>query len=320
MRAATALAHDLTSGLESPFALPAVRPALPRSQPPRASLLSKVQVGRQLLARLSQFYEEDFASAKPSEPLACHAGSMGPGEQKALVIEDDADIRALLVHTLTMQGFEVFDTASGRKGVELATKQLPDVITIDLGLPDLDGIEVCRRIRNFSDAYVVMVTARHEEVDRLMGLETGADDFVSKPFSPRELQARITAMFRRPRSVALVPDLVPTAPLMRNGEAMTHGRLELDAESHIVTVDGAEIRLTRIEFELLATMLGSPKRVWSREILLSKVWGDSWVSDHHVVEVHVGNLRRKLAAGRGKSTFIHTVRGVGYRMETPEAV
>lgn len=242
---------------------------------------------------------------------------MANGEQRALVIEDDGDIRDLLVQTLTMQGFEVFDSSSGRHGIDLAAEHRPDLITIDLGLPDLDGIEVCRRIRAFSDAYVVIVTARQDEVDRLMGLETGADDFVSKPFSPRELQARITAMFRRPRTVVAAPISAPSVEPAMASEVFTHGQITLDLESRIVTVGGNCIPLTRIEFDLLATMLSSPKRVWSRQILLSTVWGDSWVSNHHVVEVHVGNLRRKLCEFNGESRFIHTVRGVGYRMEAP---
>lgn len=245
---------------------------------------------------------------------------MEEADLKALVIEDDGDIRELLVQTLAMQGFEVFSAPSGRLGIGLATEHSPDIITIDLGLPDLDGIEVCRRIRTFSDAYVIMVTARQDEVDRLMGLETGADDFVSKPFSPRELQARITAMFRRPRSTSEIPGSGHDTVLTIDSDSIVHGRLELDPESRIVTIDAKDVPLTRIEFDLLATMLGSPKRVWSRKILLSTVWGDNWVSDHHVVEVHVGNLRRKLSESGGKTRFIHTVRGVGYRMEAPEPV
>lgn len=239
------------------------------------------------------------------------------GDSKALVVEDDSDIRGLIVHSLSMQGFNVDSASNGRQGIELARTNKPDIITLDLGLPDLDGIEVCRRIREFSDAYIVMVTARIDEIDRLIGLETGADDFMSKPFSPRELQARIAAMFRRPRSspTGATPSVLESEPA---GEIFVHGPLHVDVEGRTATLDGVETILTRTEFDLLATLLSSPRRVWTREVLLRSVWGDDWASDHHLVEVHMGNLRRKLGDSGQKSRFIRTVRGVGYRMELPD--
>jgi DNA-binding response OmpR family regulator len=258
----------------------------------------------------------------------------------ALVIEDDADIRELIVHSLGMQGFSVRSAASGRAGLALLQDHQPDLVTLDLGLPDLDGVEVCRRIRQQSDAYVVMISARTDEIDRLIGLETGADDYLTKPFSPRELQARVNAMFRRPRagvadgsSAARAERAEPTSLYGQvlqasNGDAtdggdestITLGRVAVDTESRTVTVDGAEVELTRTEFDLVATLIGAPRRVWGRDVLLRSVWGEGWSGEEHLVEVHIGNLRRKLGRAAEPATplpFIRTVRGVGYRMEDP---
>ena len=255
----------------------------------------------------------------------------------AVVVEDDDDIRELITHSLTMQGFEVSAAASGLAGVELVVATDPDLVTLDLGLPDLDGIEVCRRVRDVSQAYVVMISARTDEIDRLMGLEIGADDYLTKPFSPRELQARVNAMFRRPRAVRAngseaAPDSAATpstASDARVDEAsrddtpdtlVRHGRIEVDLEGRVVTVDGTEADLTRTEFDLLTTLISAPRRVWSRAVLLDSLWGPGW-SEEHLVEVHVGNLRRKLSrlGPAGNRAPIRTVRGVGYRMEEPDA-
>ncbi len=258
-----------------------------------------------------------------------------------VVIEDDPDISELIAHSLGMKGFEVHVARSGRAGLALVGSVSPDLVTLDLGLPDLDGTEVCRRVREISDAYVVMISGRSEEVDRLIGLEIGADDYLTKPFSPRELQARVTAMFRRPRVAAPQasvvdlrsrfpaaaspsPGAVSEAPSAAaqadSSEVVTLGRLAVDLESRAVTVDGSEVELTRTEFDLLATMVRAPRRVWARDVLLRTVWGEGWGADEHLVEVHVGNMRRKLGRVGGTSGFIRTVRGVGYRMEEPTAV
>ena len=255
----------------------------------------------------------------------------------AVVVEDDDDIRELITHSLTMQGFEVSAAPSGQVGLDLVMATDPDLVTLDLGLPDLDGIEVCRRVRDVSQAYVVMISARTDEIDRLMGLEIGADDYLTKPFSPRELQARVNAMFRRPRGVrgaADAPvgatngsasptgDLSPSAASDAAAQAalLRHGRISVDAEGRVVTVDGHEADLTRTEFDLLTTLLSAPRRVWSRAVLLDGLWGPGW-SEEHLVEVHVGNLRRKLTrlGPSGGRAPIRTVRGVGYRMEEPDA-
>lgn len=240
----------------------------------------------------------------------------GP-ERRALVVEDDEDIRALIEYTLQTQGFQVTAVESGLAGVDAVREFDPDLVTLDLGLPGIDGIEACRRIREISDAYVVMITARDDEIDRLLGLETGADDFISKPFSARELKARVNAMFRRPRRGPV--DTGGEAPgLTDDHEVLEHGALRVDVDGRRAFRDGTELELTRTEFDLLAELMRTPARVWSREALLRSVWGTEWASDTHLVEVHIGNLRRKLGEKSDGVRFIRTVRGVGYRMELAE--
>jgi two-component system OmpR family response regulator len=229
----------------------------------------------------------------------------------AVIVDDDPDIRALIAELLRQSGFEVTEAATGAEGLAAVREVEPDVVTLDLNLPDLDGIEVCRRLREITDAYVVMLTARPDEIDRLMGLEIGADDYLTKPFSPRELRARIAAMLRRPRSAGATGAVLdgPAGPLR-------HGGLELDLEGRLAMLDGTELELTRTEFDLLATLLSGPRRVWPRETLLRTVWGTEWVSDGHLVEVHMANLRRKLGDDPRSGRYIRTVRGVGYRLGT----
>ncbi|TKV29028.1 response regulator transcription factor [Arthrobacter sp. NamB2] len=236
--------------------------------------------------------------------------SVSAPQRTALIVEDDPDIRELLATTLRMNGFTVVEAASGHDGLAALKEHQPDLITLDLNLPDLDGVEVCRQCRAISDAYIVMVTARQDEIDRLIGLETGADDFIGKPFSPRELSARVSAMFRRPRT--------GPAPAVQEqpagNEMLRHNDLVMDVEGRVVTLHGQELALTRIEFDLLETLLTGAQRVWTREALLNRVWGDGWSQDHHLVEVHIRNLRKKLGEDMSNPRFIRTVRGVGYRM------
>lgn len=246
-------------------------------------------------------------------------GTDSDHDRRALVVEDDDDIRALIEFTLATQGFDVVAVDSGLAGVEAVRETKPDLVTLDLGLPGIDGIEACRRIREISDAYVVMITARDDEIDRLLGLETGADDFISKPFSARELKARVNAMFRRPRTSNGAPTHDEGRPERRadDNEVLVHGVLRVDVDGRRAFRDGEELLLTRTEFDLLTELMRSPARVWSREALLRSVWGTEWASDTHLVEVHVGNLRRKLGETRGGERYIRTVRGIGYRMELP---
>jgi len=177
----------------------------------------------------------------------------------------------------------------------------PDVVILDVMLPGLDGIEVCRQLRTFSDAYVLMLTARSEEIDRIMGLTVGADDYLVKPFSPRELVARVKALLRRPRTESAPTSAGPPG-------------LEIDEARRTVRVDARVVDLTTLEFDLLAVLARDPGVVVRRQALLDRVWGIDFVADDHLVDVHVGNLRRKLGDDPAHPRFVETVRGVGYRL------
>jgi len=229
-----------------------------------------------------------------------------------LVVEDAADVRLLLREVLRKAGFEVWEAADGRAALAKAEEIQPDLITLDLTLPDIDGIEVCRHLRGMTDAYVIMLTARLEETDRLVGLEVGADDYITKPFSPREFRARVAAMFRRPRagaeSVSSGGGGDGTKP-----PTLTFGDLVVDEESREVYLAGRQVDLTRIEFDLLAVLASNPRRVWERETLTRRVWRTDWVGDDHVIDVHIANLRRKLGDDARVSRWIRTVHGVGYK-------
>lgn len=226
---------------------------------------------------------------------------MAQDRAQALVIEDSPEITLLVRSLLEKEGYDVVATPQGRRGVEYARAERPELVILDLSLPDTDGVEVCRELRSFSDAYVVMVTARDDEVDKIVGLTVGADDYVTKPFSPRELAARVRAMRRRPR-----------IPAQR--EARDFGHLVIDPSAREVVVDGEEVELTRIEFDILELLSGSPRRTFTREQLLEHVWGD-WFGDDHVIEVHMGKLRKKLGESASRPRHIRTLRGVGYRFE-----
>ncbi len=241
-------------------------------------------------------------SSSPQTHDRPHQGPPPTGV-RVLVVEDDPSISQLVVSYLERDGFVVDVAWDGETGVDLARSAQPDVVVLDLMLPGVDGIEVCRRIRTFSDAYVVMLTARIEEMDRLIGLSVGADDYLGKPFSPRELIARIRAMLRRPR--AADPS---TEPIRRFGD------LQIDPVAREVQLEDKLLELTRTEFDLLEVLSAHPRRVFERRLLLEEVWGGDWFGDDHVVEVHVGNLRRKLGDDPQAPRYIRTVRGVGYRM------
>ena len=224
---------------------------------------------------------------------------------RALVVEDEAKLAELLGSYLERDGFEVAVVHDGLEAVATARATDPDVVVLDLGLPSLDGVEVCRQLRTFSDAYVVMLTARSEEVDTLIGLSVGADDYMTKPFSPRILMARVQAMMRRPRQ--------PQEADALDG-ARTFGALIIDPLGRDVWLDGQPLSLTRTEFDLLAALSARPRMAFSRRQLIDAVWGPSWVGDEHLVDVHIGHLRRKLDDDATQGRFIRTVRGVGYRM------
>ncbi|HEY6797692.1 MAG TPA: response regulator transcription factor [Kineosporiaceae bacterium] len=233
---------------------------------------------------------------------------------RVLVVDDERPLTRLVGTYLERGGFEVVLAFDGLSAVEAVRSVGPDVIVLDLGLPGLDGVEVCRRVRTFSDCYVVMLTARSEEVDKLVGLSVGADDYVTKPFSPRELVARVQAMLRRPRGRDAAP--APDAPSGRGGhhQVLVIGSLSLDVQAREVRVDGVPIELTRTEFDVLAVLAARPRLAFTRRRLIDAVWGPDWVADEHLVDVHVGHLRRKLGDDANAARFIRTVRGIGYRM------
>ena len=230
-----------------------------------------------------------------------------------LVVDDEPPIVELVTGYLAREGWVVESAGDGIAALETAVRFDPDVIVLDVMLPGLDGIEVCRRLRTFSDAYVLMLTARGEEIDRIMGLTVGADDYLVKPFSPREVVARIKALLRRPRSGQAAPASGVGSENPRTTGAAPAG-LEIDEGRRLVRVDGALVDLTALEFNLLALLAREPGIVVSRQGLLDALWGPEFVGDDHLVDVHIANLRRKLGEEPANPRYIETVRGVGYRL------
>lgn len=226
-------------------------------------------------------------------------------QPSVLVVDDEAPLVRLIAEYLRRDGLHVETTDNGPDAVEMVTAIQPAVVILDLGLPGMDGVEACRQIRTFSDCYVIMLTARAEEVDRLIGLSVGADDYVTKPFSPRELVLRVRAMLRRPRPEGAA-----------ESHRLTAGSLVVDTNAREVWLDESRVELTRTEFELLLALITQPGTAKSRRELITQVWGDEWLGDEHLVDVHIGNLRRKIHDDPADPRFIHTVRGVGYKLRS----
>ena len=233
-------------------------------------------------------------SARPSYTLMMQTS-------RILVVDDEPKIRRIVSSYLIEEGFEVAEAHDGETALELSNADL-DLVILDIGLPGIDGIEVLRELRTRSDVPVIVVTARAEETDRLIGLSVGADDYVTKPFSPRELVLRVKAILRR------------SARVMHSSESVNRfNGLIIDPGSRVVEVDGDVRELTALEFDLLAALAESPGLVLSRRQLIDDVWGWDFVGDERVVDVHIRNLRGKLGDDASESRFIATVRGVGYR-------
>jgi DNA-binding response OmpR family regulator len=220
--------------------------------------------------------------------------------QRVLVVDDEASIRTIVEYALRDAGFEVIGAARGDEALKVLEREPIDLVVLDLMLPGVDGLEVCRRIRATRNTPIIMLSARAEELDKVLGLELGADDYVTKPFSPRELVSRVKAQLRRAR---LEPD--QTAPLRA-------GELLIDPGARTVARDGEEITLTYSEFEILLKLARSPRRVFTREELMNHLWGGSFYGDLRSVDVHVRHLRQKVERDASAPTLIRTVRGVGY--------
>jgi len=228
---------------------------------------------------------------------------------RVLVVDDEIPLARVISSYLVREGFDVVLAHTGPEAVEAARLHRPNLIVLDVMLPGFDGIEACRLIRQFTDAYVIMLTARDEEVDKVLGLTMGADDYLVKPFSPRELIARIRAMLRRPRSSVIVSS--PQPPMSAHD-------LEVDIESRNALLAGVQLDLTRTEFDLLVAFMSRPRAVLTRRQLIEAVWGPGWVGDEHVVDVHIAHLRTKLGDDAAAPTYIRTVRAVGYGLVAPE--
>ena len=227
---------------------------------------------------------------------------------RVLVVEDEVELAAVVASYFEHEGYLVEKAFDGPSAVEKARNGKPEFIVLDLMLPGFDGIEVCRQVRTFSDAYILMLTARDDEVDKIVGFAVGADDYLVKPFSPRELIARTNAILRRPRSQG------SKSALSTQSDQLHFGKLSIDSAARIVKVDDIVVDLTRTEFDLLEVMAENPKSAFSRRQLLELVWGGDWYGEIHVVDVHVGHLRKKLVNAGMAQEIIRTVRGIGYGM------
>jgi len=226
---------------------------------------------------------------------------------KILVVDDEASVRNLVKSYLVNEGYDLIEADNGADALKLARTDHPDLIVLDLMLPEVDGLEVCRILRAETEIFILMLTARTEETDKLLGLGMGADDYLTKPFSPRELVARVKAILRR-----------------RQGEnessfrMIRAGSVEIDPGRHVAMIDKRILDLTAREFEIFGQLASRPGMVFTREKLLESVWGMDFYGDPRVVDVHVAKLRKKVEEDPAHPRFIKTVRGVGYKLETGE--
>jgi DNA-binding response OmpR family regulator len=233
---------------------------------------------------------------------------MARGQARILLVDDEQAVQTLLTYPLRKEGYEVVEARDGQEALDRFGEERFDLVVLDIMLPKLDGIEVCRRLRTRSQVPIIMLTAKGDEVDKVAGLEMGADDYITKPFSVREFRSRVKAALRR-------GGMAPTAVA---NEPIHAGNLEIDFERRSVTLDSKPIQLTYVEFEILAALAASPGRVYTREMLLEHIWGDSTYRDPRTVDVHIRHLREKLEADAKHPEYLFTVRGVGYRFRDTE--
>lgn len=237
--------------------------------------------------------------------------SVVPAPARVLIVDDEKALAQVLGSYLVKAGYDVNYAADGLEAVSSSRDLDPEVILLDLGLPGMDGLEVCRQVRTFSDCYILMLTARDDETDRVIGLGVGADDYIGKPFSPREVVARVNAVLRRPR---------PSKTASTDGatEARVFGEVRIDPAAREVWAGDQKLSLTRTEFDILDVLSRQPRVALSRRQIIDQVWNAEWVGDDHVVNVHIGNLRRKLGDDPNQPRYLLTVRGIGYRMGLPD--
>jgi DNA-binding response OmpR family regulator len=234
---------------------------------------------------------------------------MAEGAARILLVDDEQAVQKLLSYPLRKEGYDVVAAHDGREALDRFAEQRFDLVVLDIMLPKLDGIEVCRRLRSRSQVPIIMLTAKDDEIDKVVGLEMGADDYITKPFSVREFRSRVKAALRR-------TEMLRTRAA--GGEPILAGELRIDFERRQVTVDDRSVRLTYVEFEVLAALATSPGRVHTREMLLEQIWGDSGYRDPRTIDVHIRHLREKLEPDPKHPEYLFTVRGVGYRFRDPE--
>ena len=227
-----------------------------------------------------------------------------PDSSTILLVDDEDSVQKLLTYPLERDGFRVVQARDGEQALRLFGDERIDLVVLDLMLPKVDGLEVCKRLRADSDVPIIMLTARGEELDKVLGLELGADDYITKPFSIREFRSRVRALLRRS---ALSSDRG------REEQTIEAGELKIDPSRRIVELAGEPVQLTYVEFELLTTLAAEPSRVFTREMLLRSLWGDSAFREPRTIDVHVRHLREKLERDAREPQYIFTVRGVGYR-------
>jgi DNA-binding response OmpR family regulator len=228
---------------------------------------------------------------------------MSNGSTRILLVDDEHSVQTLLSYPLRKDGYQVVSALDGREALQRFGETRFDLVILDLMLPKLDGVEVCRQLRRRSQVPIIMLTAKGTETDKVAGLEVGADDYITKPFSMREFRSRVKAALRRSRMVAAAGEEEP----------LEVGELRVDPERRAVTLRGADVGLTYVEFEILAALARSPGKVLSRETLLERVWGDSEYRDPRTIDVHIRHLREKLEGDPKRPEYLFTVRGVGYR-------
>jgi DNA-binding response OmpR family regulator len=226
-----------------------------------------------------------------------------------LLVDDEDSVQKLLTYPLERDGFRVVQARDGEQALRLFGDQPIDLVVLDLMLPRVDGLEVCKRLRANSDVPIIMLTARGEELDKVLGLELGADDYITKPFSIREFRSRVRALLRRAA--------LPRNGITREADAIEAGELRIDPARRMVELAGEPVQLTYVEFELLRTLAAEPARVFTREMLLRALWGDSAYREPRTIDVHIRHLREKLEHDAREPEYIFTVRGVGYRFRDP---